>query len=57
MQEKNSKKLEILGICELTDKNGGSCDEEVGLKRHSRQTMTSEFLVKLGLCQSMVLVR
>lgn len=54
--EKQSK-LEILGVCELTDKKGGSCDEEVGLKRHNRQTMTSEFLVKLGLCQSMVLVR
>lgn len=57
MQEENSQKLEIPGICELTDKNGGSCNEEVGLKRHNRQTMTSEFLLKLGLCQSMVLVR
>lgn len=41
----------------VTDRNGGSWDEEVGLKGNNTQTIAFEFLVKLRLCQSMALVR
>lgn len=56
MQKKTCQKLEIQGLCELTGGSRGSWDEEVGLKGNNSQIVTSEFLVRLGLGRSMVLV-